>query len=68
MATASSRSSGLPGGTHTLEARAVGFMPARTPVDIVQGTPGATEVELTNFGITLDTVRVFGAAPVHVEA
>ena len=49
---------GLPGGTHTLEARAVGFMPAETPVDIVQGAPGATEVELTNFGITLDTVRV----------
>jgi hypothetical protein len=49
---------GLPGGTHTLEARAVGFMPAETPVDIVQGAPGATEVELTNLGITLDTVRV----------
>jgi hypothetical protein len=48
----------LPGGTHTLEARAVGFTPAQTPVDIVQGAPGATEVELTNFGITLDTVRV----------
>jgi hypothetical protein len=50
----------LPGGTHTLEARAVGFNPAETPVDIVQGAPGGTEVELTNFGITLDTVRVRG--------
>lgn len=48
----------LPGGTHTLEARAVGFTPAETPVDIVQGAPGAAEVELMNFGITLDTVRI----------
>jgi len=48
----------LPGGTHTLEVRAVGFSPVQRPVDIVQGTPGATEVELTTFGITLDTVRV----------
>jgi carboxypeptidase family protein/TonB-dependent receptor-like protein len=48
----------LPGGTHTLEVRAVGFMPARQPVDIVPGAPDAAEVELTNLGITLDTVRV----------
>jgi hypothetical protein len=49
---------GLPGGTHTLEARAVGFSPTQVPVDIVQGRPGETAVELTNLGITLDTVRV----------
>jgi len=48
----------LPPGTHTLEVRAVGFSPARQPVDIVLGAPGATEVELSNLGITLDTVRV----------
>jgi hypothetical protein len=48
----------LPAGTHTLEVRAVGFTPATQPVDIVQGTPGSTEIELTNLGITLDTVRV----------
>jgi hypothetical protein len=36
----------------------VGFSPARQPVDIVRGTPGAAEVELTNLGITLDTVKV----------
>lgn len=50
---------GLPEGTHTLEARAVGFAPARQPVDIVRGAPGAAEVELANFAITLDTMRVF---------
>ena len=48
----------LPGGTHTLEARALGFAPARQPVDIVGGTTGAAEVELTNLGITLDTIKV----------
>ena len=31
----------LPGGTHTLEARAVGFAPARQPMDIVAGSQGA---------------------------
>jgi hypothetical protein len=49
----------LPEGTHTLEARAVGFAPARQPVDIVRGSPGAAEVELANLAITLETVRVF---------
>jgi hypothetical protein len=49
---------GLPGGTHTLEARAVGFTPAQIPVDIVQGRAGEAAVELANLGITLDTVRV----------
>ena len=48
----------LPGGTHTLEVRAVGFAPARQPVDIVPGSQGAAEVELTNLGIILDTVKV----------
>ena len=48
----------LPGGTHTLEARAVGFAPARQPVDIVPGAPGSAEVELMNLGITLDTIKV----------
>ena len=50
--------SALPGGTHTLEVRAVGYAPVQQPVDIVQGAPDATEVELMNLGITLDTVRV----------
>jgi hypothetical protein len=48
----------LPAGTHALEVRAVGFMPAQQPVDIVQGAPGAAEVELANLGITLDTIKV----------
>jgi len=49
---------GLPNGTHTLEVRAVGFSPAQRAVDIVQGVAGATEVEMANLAIALDTVRV----------
>ena len=50
--------SDLPGGTQTLEVRAVGFAPMQRPVDIVQGAPDATEVALENLAIMLDTVRV----------
>jgi hypothetical protein len=49
---------GLPGGTHTLDVRAVGFSPVQQPVDIVSGSQHAADVELMNLGITLDTVRV----------
>lgn len=48
---------GLPGGTHTLDVRAVGFSPVQRPVDILSGSPTA-DVELLNLGITLDTIRV----------
>lgn len=48
----------LPGGTHTLEVRAVGFAPARRAVDITGRGGGSTAVELTTLAITLDTVRV----------
>ena len=48
----------LPAGTHTLEARSLGFVPSRQPVDIVSGAAGAAEVELANLGIMLDTIRV----------
>ena len=50
--------SDLPGGTQTLDVRAVGFAPMQRPVDIVQGGPDATEVALENLAIMLDTVRV----------
>jgi len=49
---------GLPGGTHTLDVRAVGFSPVQRPVDIVSGTQSAADVELLNLGIMLDTIRV----------
>lgn len=48
----------LPQGTHTLEARAVGFAPAQRAVDIVHGAGEAAAVELANLAIALDTIRV----------
>ena len=48
----------LPGGTHTMEARALGFAPARQPLDIDSAAAGTAQVELENLGITLHTVRV----------
>ena len=48
----------LPAGTHTLEARSLGFVPSRQPVDIVSGSAGAADVELANLGVMLDTIRV----------
>src|SRR5688500_7303541 len=50
--------SGLPGGTHTLEVRAIGFVPTQMPVDIMVGQAEAAEVELAAIAVTLDTVRV----------
>ena len=49
---------GLPGGTHMLDVRAIGFAPAQVPVDIVTGQAGAAEVELSAIAVTLDTIRV----------
>ena len=49
---------GLPGGTHTLEVRAIGFMPTQMAVDILEGQAGAAEVELAGIAVTLDTVKV----------
>jgi hypothetical protein len=50
--------SALPGGTHTLEVRAIGFMPTQIPVDILEGQSGAADVELASIAVTLDTVKV----------
>ena len=49
---------GLPAGTYSLEARALGFLPKRIPVDIPDGTDGAADVALDVFVPTLDTMRV----------
>ncbi len=50
--------SSLPAGTYSLEARALGFLPKRIPVDIPDGTVGAADVALDVFVPTLDTMRV----------
>lgn len=46
-----------PGGTRTLEVRAIGFYPQRRAVDVVTGAP-VTRIEMLTFQAMLDTVRV----------
>ncbi len=48
----------LPAGTYTLESRALGYMPRRTAVDVLDGTEGSAEIALDAFVPTVDTVRI----------
>ena len=50
---------GLPFGSHTIEARAIGFVPGQEIADIVEFRPNLTEFELLDVSAyLLDTVRV----------
>ncbi|MEO7964674.1 MAG: carboxypeptidase-like regulatory domain-containing protein [Gemmatimonadaceae bacterium] len=48
----------LPTGTWTLEARALGFLPVRQPVDVYPDSELVVNVELERIGAILDTVKV----------
>lgn len=48
----------LPTGTYTLEARALGFLPQRRAVDILDGREGVVSLSMESFGTYLDTVKV----------
>lgn len=48
----------LPGGTHTLEVRALGYLPAATIVHLAPGRPAREEVFIGDRAVTLETVRV----------
>lgn len=48
----------LPAGTYTLEARAVGFLPQRHAIDVMEGVETVADVRLESFGTYLDTVKV----------
>lgn len=48
----------LPAGTYTLEARALGFLPHRRAVDIMDGDEVVADVVLESFRTMLDTIRV----------
>jgi len=48
----------LPSGTFTLEARAIGFLPQRHPVDILTGSETVADLTMESFGTYLDTVKV----------
>jgi hypothetical protein len=50
-----------PAGSQTIEARAVGYLPARAPVDLFVGdAPNTTTIALVSVRAYLDTVRVTG--------
>ena len=48
----------LPGGTHMLEARAVGYLPATSIVHLAADQPAQAEVFIGDRLVTLETVRV----------
>ena len=48
----------LPSGTYTLESRAIGFAPNRSPVDVLDGAEGSTDVAMEVFVPMVDTMRV----------
>lgn len=50
----------LPAGTHTMEARALGFLPQRIPIDVMEGVESVSNFTLESFGTYLDTVKVTG--------
>jgi hypothetical protein len=50
--------SGLPGGTQTLETKAVGYMPDRRVVDLIAGRTPTVTVTLATLESVLDTIRV----------
>lgn len=51
---------GLPVGTHTLEARAIGYAPSREAVDLLDGEGVVRDLQLARAPAVLDTVRVRG--------
>jgi hypothetical protein len=48
----------LPSGTYTLESRAIGFMPMRAPVDVLEGNEGVAELAMNVFVPMVDTLRI----------
>lgn len=48
----------LPAGSYTLEARALGFLPARTTVDVPENNALATDIVLESYVPVLDTMRI----------
>lgn len=48
----------LPSGTYTLESRALGYAPSRSPVDVLDGTEGSADVAMEVYVPMVDTMRV----------
>jgi hypothetical protein len=50
----------LPSGTYTLESRAIGFMPMRSAVDVLEGNEGVAELAMNVFVPMVDTLKIKG--------
>jgi carboxypeptidase family protein len=53
--------SGAPGGTQTLEVRAIGYYPEERPVDLVAGRLATLQITLATLRSVLDTVRIIAS-------
>lgn len=53
----------IPPGSHTLEVRAIGYVPSRTVVDLFTQQPMHADVSMTDFPTEIDTVRVLTSRP-----
>jgi hypothetical protein len=51
---------GLPGGTHTLEIRVIGYVPVRSTVHLAEGRPATANISLDQRAEILSTVTVRG--------
>ncbi|MBV6521727.1 MAG: hypothetical protein MNPFHGCM_01871 [Gemmatimonadaceae bacterium] len=50
-------------GSHTLEVRAIGFVPSRTAIDLFAQRPMHADVSMSDFPTEIDTVRVLATRP-----
>ncbi len=48
----------LPSGTYTLESRAIGYMPMRAPVDVLDSNEGVAELSMNVFVPMVDTLKI----------
>ena len=53
----------VPPGSHTLEVRAMGFVPWRMAVDVFAQEPMHADVNMTDFATEIDAVRVLAKGP-----
>lgn len=54
---------GLPPGSHTLEARALGYLPMHVAVDLFPGRRAHASVTMNDFPTVIDTVRIRASRP-----
>jgi hypothetical protein len=50
----------VPPGSHTLEARAMGYVPLHLAIDVIPGAPARHDLTMQDVATVVDTVRVLG--------